>query len=50
MKGKAAEVERTQIPNLFCFILAPENFVCAGTGASRSESGAPTCMAQEVGL
>lgn len=36
MKEKGAEVEKTQISNLFCFILAPENFVCVGTGVSLS--------------
>ena len=48
IKEKAAEVERTRISNLLCFILAPENFVCAGTGVGLSESGMPTCVPQEV--
>lgn len=43
-KEKAAEAERTQISNIFCFVLTPENFVCAGSGVRLSLSQAPTCV------
>lgn len=49
IKGKAAEVERTQISNVFCFILAPENFAGAGDGSRPlCEPGASTYMPQEA--
>lgn len=38
-------MEKTQISNVFCFVLPPENFVCVGDGAwlSLSQVHPPTC-------